>query len=324
MATGHNPSISVVIPTHNTRDLAVAAVSSVLEHAPEATEVVVVDDGSADGTLEAMTTFGDRVRTCRNEVSTGFAEAANRGLAAAHSELLLLLNSDAELTPGCIEPLVEAFETDQKLGIAGAELVFPDNTPQWSGGSFPSPIWAFVLTSGAARLAQMMPSYRSRKYEQHRGLTAVDWVTGAAIAVRRTLWEDVGPFDNGYEFYAQDMDLCRTAAAQDWTVQIVRGFRVIHHHGATIGRSAGAAGKADPSLLWSDILRFINKHEGPSAARRTRFSMVLGARARLIWRVLSTPLQNADNRSIWRRDTKSYRNALRRVQRTRLSRDNLC
>ncbi len=272
--------LSVVIPTLDTRDLVLEALDSVVRECPPETEIIVVDDGSSDGTTDAVLQRRPETIVLRNDRPHGFSAAANRGLDRARGDLLLLLNSDAVLTPGCLPPLLDAFETDPSLGIAGAALRFPDGQPQWSGGRYPTLCWLFALTSGAGSLAPSLPLYRRMKPPGATG-TAIDWVTGAAMAIRREAWNELRPLDEGYRFYGQDLDLCRRAADAGWRVSLVPGFVVVHRHGATISRKSGAADGADPRALWSDLLRWVDRHEGHQRARRARRVMLAGARLRI-------------------------------------------
>ncbi len=283
------PNLSVVIPTHNTRELTLEAVASVKAEAPPDTEIVVVDDGSSDGTSQALAERWPEVVVLRNETPAGFSVSANRGLAQARARIVLLLNSDAALTPGSLLPMFDAFESDDRLGIAGAALQYPDGSPQWSGGCFPSLPWLFALTSGIAVFAGALPFYRRFKKPGSPGDGPVDWVTGAAMALRRQVWDDLGPLDEHYRFYGQDLDLCRKASRAGWKIALIPQFVVTHHHGATIGSSDGTTGPANPEHLWSDILRFVEINDGPRSASRARRVMQIGARLRLGATALVTP-----------------------------------
>lgn len=290
------PLFSVVIPTHNTLELTMEAVASVADQAPQDTEIIVVDDASSDGTSKQLTGRWPDVIILRNEASTGFSASANRGLTRGRGKVLLLLNSDAALVPGSLQPMFDAFESDDRLGIAGAALQYPDGSAQWSGGSFPSLPWLFALTSGIAVFAGALPFYRHFKKPGSSGDGPVDWVTGAAMAMRRQVWDDIGPLDEHYRFYGQDLDLCRKASRAGWKIALIPQFIVTHHHGATIGSSDGATGPANPEHLWSDILRFIKVNEGPKAAGRAQTVMSIGARFRLGAMTLSLPFGSQETR----------------------------
>jgi GT2 family glycosyltransferase len=338
--------LSVVVPSRNTRELTLACVASLAAAAGAraelaSLEVVLVDDAGEDGTVEAIAASHPRVRLLRLERQAGFTGAANRGLAAASGDLLLLLNSDAEVERdgAGLAALLQRFAAEPRLGIAGATLRYPDGTPQWSGGAEPTPAWLFALASGLPELLDRLPLYRrwrppSGSAESGRGdrgggdggdrgdrgdgdgglggmggraragehgmggARSVAWVTGAAMAIRRAAWEQVGPFDERFRFYAQDLDLCLRAGDAGWLVQVLPELRVIHHHGATIQAEGGRRRRGHPGgrgaqhaeLLWTDLLRWAGKRGGAPAARRAARVLLAGGALRLAGRRLTAPL----------------------------------
>lgn len=296
--------LSVVVPTHETRDLTLRCIATLEAEGTDGLEIVVVDDGSSDGTAEALAARHPRVRVLRNEPAAGFTRAANRGLAEARGDLLLLLNSDTEVAPGAFAPLFAAFARDPRLGAAGAVLHYPDGSPQWSGGRAPTLAWLFVLASGLAPLLARVPVWRRVKPV---GAPAgrVDWVTGAALALRRRAWEEAGGFDEQFRFYGQDLDLCLRLRDAGWKVELVPGLRVLHHHGATIGS------RSHLELLWTDLLRWARKSRGAGFARRAAFALQSGAALRRLGRAVAAPFVPADRREAWRAESAALRRAIK-------------
>ncbi len=311
--------ISVVVPTLDTRTLTAACVDAVFaSRLPAGTglEVVVVDDGSRDGTGEA---FAGRagVRVVRNDAPTGFSRAVNRGAAETTGDLLVLLNSDTEAEPGSLARVVEAFETDPALGVAGAVLRFPDGTPQWSGGREPDLLWLCAQASAFPALLGHLPGWRRIKPLHPAAPADMDWVSGAAMAIRTSVWREAGPFETVYGFYGQDLELCRRARDGGWRVRILPGFRVLHHQGATISTTGEkASGNADLGLLWSDLVRWAERRRGMAYARRARRAIRAGSLLRLAARQVALPFVAASHRSEWRRET-AILSAARAVLETR-------
>lgn len=276
------PVLSVVVPTHETRELTgrcLEALFGELRRLPEPSQVVLVDDGSRDGTAEETARRFPEILVIRHEAAQGFSRAANAGLAQVTGEILLLLNSDTEVTGG-LAALLAAFRDDPELGIAGAALAYPDGRPQWSGGREPSLLWLFALASD---LPAKLRRFRRGKSGTEAYPAEVDWVTGAAAAFRRTLWERLGPLDEGFLFYAQDLDLCLRARRAGWRVAIVPAFRVLHHHGATIGRRAGSLRSQKLDLLWSDLVRWARRHKGEAWARCAVLALWSGGQLRRLY-----------------------------------------
>jgi N-acetylglucosaminyl-diphospho-decaprenol L-rhamnosyltransferase len=306
-----SPPLSIVIPTHDTRELTLRCLDSLFASPLPGMEVILVDDASRDGTAAAARERHPEVIVLRNEEPARFTGSANRGLARAEGELLLLLNSDTEILPRGLERLAGVFARKPWLGIAGALLHYPDGSPQWSGGREPSLAWFFALASGLPALLARLPLYRRAKPLAAAGPRTVDWVTGAAMAFRRQVWQAAGPLDEGFRFYAQDLDFCLRVRRAGWRVQVRPEVRVLHHHGATIGRAPGASRHQHPELLWSDLLRWARKHHGAPWAARAETALRTGARLRLAAHGFAGPFAGTGTRAAWKEDDQVARGALR-------------
>jgi len=308
-AVPSEPRLSVVVPTHDTRSLTLACLASLEAAGLAGAEVIVVDDASRDGTAEAIRDRHPAARILRNERARGYTRSANRGLAAARGDVLLLLNSDTEVAAGALDAL-DAALARPRLGVVGAALRYPDGTPQWSGGRFPGLLWLFVLAAGVAPLLAPLPGARALRPVSAAGGGPVDWVTGAAMAFRREVWAEVGAFDEGFRLYGQDLDFCTRARQSGWEVAVAPAFWVVHHHGATIGKTAGAAGRQSPEPLWRDLVRWARKHRGPGRARRAAWALAAGGRLRLAGRALRELFLAGEAPAAWRRDSLAYRRAV--------------
>ena len=254
MSESGRPPLSVVVPTHDTRELTLACLAALARQDLPGIEVILVDDASSDGTAEAVAAWHVSVRVIRNDRPAGFTRSANLGLRSAKGEVSLLLNSDTEVDPGGLAALLAAFAADPRLGAAGGALRYPDGRPQWSGGAAPSLLWLFGLASGLPALLGRLPLYRRLRPPAGTGPGRLDWVTGAALGLRRTALASLatpatpadpglpGPLDEGFRFYGQDLDLCLRLAAAGWRVAVVPGFGVMHHHGA----DHRPAGRSEP------------------------------------------------------------------------------
>lgn len=306
--------LSVVVPTHDTRSLILACLASLEPAGMAGAEIIVVDDASRDGSVEAIRERYPSVRVLTNERVEGYTRSANSGLAAAGGEVLLLLNSDTEIAPGAWEALNSALRHDGRLGVVGAALRYPDGTPQWSGGRFPGLLWLLVLAAGVAPLLAPLPGARAVRPVSAAAGGPVDWVTGAAMAFRREVWTEVGALDEGFRLYGQDLDFCTRARSAGWEVAVAPGFRVVHHHGATIGRTAEAAGRQSPESLWRDLVRWTAKHRGPRGAARAASALRAGGRLRLTGRAVAGLFLSGEARKTWRRDSLAYGRALAAVR----------
>lgn len=244
--------------------MTLVCVASVLADLPADAELIVVDDASTDGTAE-------RIRDAivlRQPINRGFASSVNAGVAASRGEVILLLNSDTRIVPGTLAAFLMAFEEDAQLGVAGAQLINVDGSPQWSAGPVPTMLWMVVAVSGIARFLR---PFRRRK----RVGGDVGWVSGAAMAFRRRVWDAAGPLREDFRFYAQDLDFCVRARRAGWNVRLLSHIRVEHRLGATIGSA--------PDLLWLDLLTWGRGEYGDAWARRARRAMIVAAAVRSVF-----------------------------------------
>jgi GT2 family glycosyltransferase len=295
--------ISIVVPVHNRADLAAQCLAA-LARWTTPLEIIVVDDGSTDPGVELLRHAGLAHHWLRNPAAQGFSAAVNRGLAAATGDPLLLLNSDAEVEEGGDRLLRAAFVAPDGApdgaprdagerpipGAVAARLVYPNGRPQWSGGAFPSLLWLFALASGLGRGARWR--LRRTSPSGFRG-GPVDWAPGAALAISRAAWQAVGPFDESYRHYAQDLDYCQRLAVAGRTVSVLADWVVVHHLGGSVGEP-GAESRNElraPSsgfdgqrldLLWLDLLHWARRHRSAAWARRARRALLLGGRLRAL------------------------------------------
>ena len=192
-------------------------------------ELVVVDNGSRDGSVAMLTRELPTVRVLESGTNLGYAGGANRGVAATHAPIVAVLNSDVEVTPGCAAALVARLDSEADLAAVGPVIRNPDGSQYPSARTDPSPLDAV----GHALLGVTRPSNRfTRRYRQLDVDPAlprdVDWLSGAAVWLRRSALQSVGGWDEHYFMYMEEVDLCRRLRRLGWRVAYEPGGAVMH------------------------------------------------------------------------------------------------
>jgi len=264
------PSVSVIVVNWNTRNLLEQCLRSVYETAEDmALEVIVVDNASADGSVEMVRDRFPQVRLLENGENVGFARANNQGVAISQGRYVLLLNSDAFLTAHALQSLVELAEAEPGCGIVGAQLRNVDGSFQASHTPFPNLWREFIILSGIGRLLYGR-RHPSRGPEGDKGSQIVDYVEGACLLVRRKAFEEVGGLDEGYFMYAEEVDLCYAMKEKGWQVWYQPAAKVTHLGG---GSSQNRATQREADLYRSRM-RFFRKYYGTGQARLLKWQIL--------------------------------------------------
>jgi GT2 family glycosyltransferase len=235
------PRVAVVVVSFETRDTLLAALAPL--HAPGSTgvELVVVDNASTDGSVEAVRARHPAARVLANATNVGFARACNQGWRASRAPLVLFLNPDAALPPGALETLAALVEARPDVGIAGPRTRSSDGTIQVSTGpdlSLRSEWRQRRLVRGVARRdAGFLAQAEARHAREHEP----DWVSGACLMARREALTAVGGFDERFFLYEEDADLCRRVRGRGWRVVFTPAVEVRHALGRSMARASRRA-----------------------------------------------------------------------------------
>jgi GT2 family glycosyltransferase len=265
------PDVSVIILNWNTRDLLADCLKTLLlnTHSLDL-EIIVVDNGSTDGSVEMVRQLFPQVRLAANAVNAGFARANNQGMAMSTGRYRLLLNSDAFLQPGALQALVRLADAEPRAGLVGAQLLNPDGSFQASHTAFPTLWREFLILSGLGR-ALFGRRYPSHEPEEARGPQVVDYVEGACLLARREAVEAAGGLNEDYFMYAEEVDWCYAMRAKGWQVWYQPAAKVIHLGGAS-SRKRNLQRETD---LYRSRLLFFRKHYGDWAAELLKAQIYL-------------------------------------------------
>lgn len=269
--------IGIIIVTYNSAAVIEPCLDAALF---SGAEVLVVDNGSSDGTPQAANRPG--VRLIANSGNLGFASAVNQGFAALPCPFVLLLNPDTVLQSS-IEPLRQACSLPRAAG-AGGLLLDPQGNPQigFMVRKFPDPT---VLSLESLLLNRILPRNSANRAFRCLGLDysrmqAVDQPAGAFLMIRRSLWEELGGFDEAFwPLWFEDVDFCRRAAD--------RGY-LWYYIPQSVAKHIGAHSLTNLALekrrvyWYRSLLRYSVKHFPPSGVRKVCLAVVAGSILRIV------------------------------------------
>lgn len=237
--------ISVIIISWNTREI----LRECIEKVPAGCiamkiEIIVVDNGSNDGTQEMVHAEFPSVVLVENVKNLGFPKAVNQGIEVSRGNCVAILNSDTIVSPGSLEALAVYLKDNPRVAAVGPQLVSKDGHYQYSGGFAPSLFAAFNELAGVS----LVLGKRARKLfvrsRSSRRAMPVDWLCAACMVIRKEAIVEAGMFDDDHFMYAEDMEYGLRLRACGWGVHFLPGISVIHYGGAS------SAGLPQTKLLW--------------------------------------------------------------------------
>lgn len=224
--------ISIIIINWNTRQMLLNCIESLYRFDISARyEILVVDNGSSDGSVEAVRHHFPDVIVIANSSNEGFAAANNRALRVMHGRYALLLNSDTIVKENSLNVLYEFMESHPLIGICGPQLLNSDGSKQTSYGRFPTLMSEFM----SKNFIRLFPRVYHNLYADHGCVCTkpVDFVIGACMMVRREALEQVGLLDEQYFFFYEEIDWCWRMKKAGWHVFYLSEAEVYHLGGGS-------------------------------------------------------------------------------------------
>jgi N-acetylglucosaminyl-diphospho-decaprenol L-rhamnosyltransferase len=282
-------SIGVVIVNYNAGPALTACLASVREHLARRTDVsvVVVDNASRDGSLQAGLLACPEARALQLPSNVGFGTAVNRGVAAVGGQHLLLVNPDCRLQSGVVEALQATLDMVETCGIVAPRVLDDDGTVQGSARHDPTPftglfgrtsLWTRVFPR--SRLARSQIVWPDRLGAAPEGYP-VDWVSGACMLVRRDVFTRLGGFDEEFFLYWEDADLCRRAREAGWHTRYLPGVAVFH----SVGQSSKGVQAMAVRAFHDSALHYCRKWLAPRSSWLWWVAASTSIRARGWWKV---------------------------------------
>src|SRR5580692_4635530 len=228
---------SVVIVNYNGGELLLECVRSAVQEGVPQSQIIIVDNGSADDSVQAVETNVSDVQVIRNNCNAGFARAVNQGIRQASSKFILLLNNDAQLEPSALRAFADAFDALPNLAIAGGQLRYPSGRLQSAFAPLPSVAEEILPRS----VLNMISSDRFRRKTAQKNPTAVECVLGACLCVRTSVLPKLGLLDEDYFFFFEEIEWCQRAHRMGAEVYYLPAARAIHSQGQTANRFRGSS-----------------------------------------------------------------------------------
>ncbi len=273
--------LSLIVLTWNTRELVIECLDQLERELKDATgsggfsaEVWVVDNGSRDGTAEAIRSRFPRVRLIVLPENVGFASGNNAGLTEVNGRIVCLLNSDVLIPRGALERCIDVFDGMPNVGAAGLQLLHPDGRLQNSIHAFPG-FWSELCPTALAEW--LFPKRFPSKRRPIRTTTSVPAVRGAVFFVRHEIIESVGMLCEDYFFFLEETDWCWRIREAGWDVVHVPDAQAIHSSGFSSKRIDPLRTRIE---FHRSLYRFVHLRRGTreaAAVRWLRVTKVIGA-----------------------------------------------
>jgi hypothetical protein len=237
--------ISLVLVSYNTKKLLNECLRSIFLDGKNC-QVIVVDNASSDGSIKMIKEKYPQVRLLVNYKNLGFGKANNLGAKEAQGEIIFFLNSDTLVPKGTLSKLGKFFDDHLRAGIVGPKIVLKDGETQpYSFGDDPT-----IFNLVKDKLFDHRSPIRTKR---------VDWITGAALAIRRDLFEEINGFDENIFMYFEDNDLCLRARKIGQGVYLDTEIEIIH-----LGGMSAADNRTKKDIYFQSQDYFFKKHYGLS------------------------------------------------------------
>jgi len=251
--------VTVIIVNWNTRDYLEQCLDSLFKQKGVEKEIIVVDNSSHDGSVDMVREKYPSVRLIENRSNVGFGAAQNQGFQIAKGRYLFVLNPDVIFPrEDILEKIVRFADEHPDYGLIGPRIENPDGTLHFSARSFPT------LGTGIFRRTPIGKLFPNNRYVRsyiladwdHNETREVDWLSGAALLVRRSMIDEIGMFDTRFYMYCEDVDLAYRAKQHGWKSVYFPSVTVVHRIGA-------ASDKAPFRMIYHfhrSMFRFYLKH----------------------------------------------------------------
>lgn len=246
--------LSIIIISYNSKQFIQRCINSILNSDSHLIlEIIVIDNASQDGSPDLVRQNFPKVKLICNTGNLGYAKACNQGIKEAGGIYIFILNPDTELSGGSLGAMTRFMDEYPRCGILGPRLLDEHGKIEFSCRGFFSYSSAFF--SRYSLLTKMFPhSKYVEKYLKtgwpHDTVKEVDWVSGAAMMIRKDCLEEIGNFDEGFFMYCEDVDICKRAKDKGWRVVYYPHLELTHIIGGSIRRTSPLAISWHHQSIW--------------------------------------------------------------------------
>lgn len=252
--------LSIIIVNYNVKEFLLNLLHSIEKASSNIDkEIIVVDNASDDGSVEAIKEKFPTVKLVENKNNIGFGSANNQGLKIAQGKYILFINPDCIVSEDTFDKMISFFEGNVNCGLAGCKILNSDGSLQLAcRRSFPGPWTSFTKVTGLSNLfpnSRIFARYNLNYLDENRTYE-VDGVSGSFMMIKRETYEKVGGFDEQFFMYGEDLDLCYRVQKAGFKVFYVPDTQIIHYKGESTKRS-----NLDETKLFYDAMhKFVKKH----------------------------------------------------------------
>ena len=297
-----NLDVTIIIVSYNTRDMTVECIQSILKQTCSIRyEVIVVDNGSTDGSVEAIRTHFSSIKLFPSPDNLGFARANNLAAMHAQARRLLLLNPDTVILDHAIDRLHEFALSNPECRIWGGRTVFADGSLNPQSCWRRMTLWSLFCNATGLNSLKRSSFFNSEGYGGWKRDTvrAVDIIVGCFFLIDKDLWQELHGFDPVFFMYGEEADLCQRARRVGARPTITPTATIIHYGGAS------ETDKADQRIkVLASKVTLIRRHWSASFAFVGRLLLLMGPLVRLVaYSTFATLLGTAKfqrNAQVWR------------------------
>jgi len=282
--------LSIVIVNQNSGEFLSQLLPSLYETPCEvAFEVWVVDNNSTDGSLEMVARRFPQVQLIVNQVNRGFAAANNQALKKSRGRYILLLNPDTVLKPRALDIMVYFLDNHGEVGAVGPKLLNPDGTVQLSSKFFPTPKVAILKTLGVDRIFPEQPTLKKHFLgpEAHEEVREVESLQASCLMARREMVDEVGPLDERFFMYCEDIDWCRRMREKGWKLYFLPEAQALHYRGGSTNKDSYRV----IIIYHQSLYRFYKKYYAPETFWLLNYAFYGGLLLRLAFKFLANLLR---------------------------------